>query len=201
MSSSGAIVGQIAAGSGISFANNPIIKLGIKAPPGTKIAINEESNIFVVGRNGTLTINKPNYKITYLKFIREPLCKFDEEATKDALQEGLAQMDQALTNLLTNTKATLAFITEQDNYVGSWENATSFTVTLNENANNFAVISSNLGYYDDKYYTFLQDFIKGYEEFIRGKNGVYTIQTRDDENKSIQYKELQNVIIDYETQN
>ena len=90
---------------GMEF-KDPVIKLGIKAPPGTRVAIN--GNIFIINNSGTLTINKPNYEIKTLKFFKDYKVELDKEATNNKIKNGLKLMDNALTTLLNESKATIS---------------------------------------------------------------------------------------------
>lgn len=68
-------------------------KLGIQAPPGTKIVLNKDKNI-IVGRTGVYELDE-EINITDLYFIRPKKYVLDEVATEKNLTEGIAKLTAA----------------------------------------------------------------------------------------------------------
>ena len=74
--------------------NKSLSKIGIQAPPGTKIQFDESENkIIMVGATGIYELD--NILINYLSFIKPNKFEKDESATNTALEEGQQEIQEA----------------------------------------------------------------------------------------------------------
>ena len=153
-------------------------KVGIKAPVGTRVKIND--NIFVIGPSGTLHINKEGYIIKSLSFIKDYIVIKDVDAIDASIKNGMENIDKALSNFINQGQITI--IKNENDIV---ETETTYAIS---NINQQQELS---GIYAE----FLKNFIEGYNEFSQGVSGVYKVQT---ENGNPQKQELYNILIDYE---
>lgn len=173
---------------GYDFSNDPIIKLSIKAPPGTRTEIN--GNIFIVGVGGTLTINKPGYEIKTLRFIKDYEISQDVEASTYSLQNGLKKMDKAISALLTATTATVVVNSSEINVINE------IIVQRSDNIKEIITSDAKKDYYNIAFAQFLDEYIEGYKMFRQGTVGIYKPAT--DNNGQLLEKEIYNVLIDIE---
>lgn len=175
---------------------NNIKKLSIKAPQGTQFKIN--NNIFTIGTSGTFMLNKEDYKITQFNFIRPINTTKNEEESNNSILEGLQLMDEALTNLLNQTKATIVKNTEE-----TAENI-NLGITINPGINiekiqlpdqipePWKTIITNPNQSSSFFSSFLDSYINGFALFRKGIKGIYQI---DPENPG----DINNILIDIET--
>jgi hypothetical protein len=80
-------------------------KVGIKAPVGTRVKIND--NIFVIGPSGTLHINKEGYIIKSLSFIKDYIVIKDNNATEASIENGMTKIDEAVSNFINQGQITI----------------------------------------------------------------------------------------------
>ena len=168
-----------------NFLDKPVIKLGIKAPPGTMFIINDYSK-FTVGPSGVFSINKPGYIITSLKFIKPIRAKRNDEETKEQINDAIEEMDVALTNFLTNSQATISLLEENG------VNRVQINTEENEGIDTDSIetiIMNHLVKYG-VYAQFMREFSEGYKKYGSAIKGVYTTEEGD----------LRNIVIDIEEQ-
>lgn len=144
------------------------IKLGVQAPPGTKMIINETKSI-MVGRTGIYELDE-GIQITSLRFIKPRKYIKDEGASQDAKTEGAKEMkaaeevrSKALEILNSSLDKT------EDAYWESYKAIQTNYITAYEEA---------LGKYNS------------------GVNGIYVLPNPDNINAEENYEDLYNVIID-----
>ena len=165
---------------GVNIYNNIIpddkaaIKLGIKAPPGTQVEIND--SIFMVGASGTFTVNKPGYEIKTLRFIKPVIITKNEGQSEEKMKEAIDKMGVAVSNLLTNSKATIAIV---DGAQGESKAEFDETYTILNPSINYAIYS-----------TFLKEFTDAYYKYGEGYRGIYNVDNISGD--------LQNILIDLE---
>lgn len=170
--------------------NLTVFKLGIKAPPGTAFVINGTGK-FIVGPSGVFSINKPGYKITSLQFLRPISLEKDTDKTEEYLENGIKAMDQAVTNFLNNSKATI--LAAEGTNINDTKTITVIHPKTNEEIEGDLVsieeIITNSELYYGIYSDFIKNFTQGYQEYSLGVKGIY---------KQAEEKDLQNIIIDIE---
>lgn len=183
---------------GFDFTKNPIVKLGIKAPPGTRFLIN--GNVFTINPSGMLNINKPGYEITSLKLLLEKKLEIDEEAQKKLREKGICNMDEALSTLLNSNLPLINLSVETD---ASAVNVTpKITITTNQEDLGLKTINGNLTIVSPSNIAigtisnFIRDFTQGYNEFIQSVEGIYKVAL--DTNNNPITEEVSNVIVDFE---
>ncbi len=89
-------------------ANHFFSKVGIQAPPGTKIIMNKTGNkIIMIGRTGVYELDE-NINIDYMSFVQPIKYKLDQEATDNAMADG----EEALRAAETYRKNALAALDE-----------------------------------------------------------------------------------------
>jgi hypothetical protein len=168
--------------------------MSIKAPQGTQIKINDSSN-FMVGIGETLTFNQEGYEITKLEILENYVVIYNEDATRNRLNNGLKVMDEALTNLLFASKAGVSVTsapTETPNIVDN------ITVQTSINGDEIdAVITNSHRELAAIQATFIEQYLKGYYEYCDGLKGVFIVKTN--ENGEPIKQQAKNILIDVET--
>lgn len=172
-----------------------IIKLGIKAPPGTSFIVNGHS-VFTVGPSGVFSINKPGYEITDLKFLRPMAVEKDTDATEELLSAGMKKMDKAISDFLNSEEVSLAITKNEGENMNERVNVE--VTSASKNGDIYVITDPSLyyGYYSD----FLKNFTSGFQDYSLGVKGVYRQKTTKNENNETVVVELdlQNIIIDVE---
>lgn len=157
-------------------------KIGIKAPPGTQVYINEIP--FVINKSGVLTVNKEGYIISSLYF-KQPVIytKLEDESNKDII-EGMQNIEIALSDLMNNLKYDIDVVkvSGADNMIQK--------INLENNEvwqDNYVMVNQ-----PHLYFSVLKDFYnkfsEGYITYRKGLIGTYTEEESD----------LKNIIIDVE---
>lgn len=151
------------------FGATAFTKLGIQAPPGTKVVLNGNKTI-MIGRTGVYELDE-DIKITALQFLRPYKYVINAGLTDKALQDGMAQLEAAKTFLHTsiaNLDATHPvknqdywnkYVEIQDEYIEK------YTVALNL--------------------------------YTQGVNGIYQLPNPGNVNDEANYAEVYDVIIDF----
>lgn len=165
--------------------NNPISKLGIQAPSGTKVHLNSGSTngdeqIIMIGRTGMYELDE-NINITDIYFERPRNYILDEDATGKQLSLGKDGMKTAEET--------------RENRIN----------TLNGGTNPYVpgqtVIKDSKEYWNC-YIKINDDFQKAYDtakgQYNIGVTGIYKLPNQDNTDAEENYKELYNIIIDFE---
>ena len=168
----------------INAIKGPISKLGIQAPSGTKVHLNSGSQsdeqIIMIGRTGMYELDE-NISITDIYFERPRNYILDKEATTTQLSLGKKNMQAAekeredKINLLNSGKDPY---NEGQTIVKDSEEYWACYITINDNF--------------QKAY----DTAKG--QYNIGVAGIYKLPNKDNPNAEENYKELYNIIIDFE---
>lgn len=168
----------------INAIKGPISKLGIQAPSGTKVHLNSGSQsdeqIIMIGRTGMYELDE-NISITDIYFERPRNYILDKEATTTQLSLGKKNMQAAekeredKINLLNSGKDPY---NEGQTIVKDSEEYWACYITINDNF--------------QKAY----DTAKG--QYNIGVTGIYKLPNKDNPNAEENYKELYNIIIDFE---
>lgn len=154
-----------------------IKKLGIQAPSGTKVHLNSGSKsdeqIIMIGRTGMYELDE-NISITDIYFERPRNYILDEEATAAQLLLGKKNMQAAEKERENDIKI------------------------LNEDQ---TIIKDSKEYWD-RYIQINDKFQKAYDtakgQYNIGVTGIYKLPNKDNPNAEENYKELYNIIIDFE---
>lgn len=161
----------------INAIKNPISKLGIQAPSGTKVHLNSggqnDEQIIMIGRTGMYELDE-NISITDIYFERPRNYILDEEATTAQLLLGKKNMQAAEKERENDIKL------------------------LNEDQ---TIIKDSEEYWN-RYIQINDKFQKAYDtakgQYNIGVTGIYKLPNKDNPNAEENYKELYNIIIDFE---
>lgn len=161
----------------INAIKNPISKLGIQAPSGTKVYLNSggqnDEQIIMIGRTGMYELDE-NISITDIYFERPRNYILDEEATTVQLLLGKKNMQAAEKERENDIKL------------------------LNEDQ---TIIKDSEEYWN-RYIQINDKFQKAYDtakgQYNIGVTGIYKLPNKDNPNAEENYKELYNIIIDFE---
>lgn len=152
-------------------------KIGIQAPPGTKVVMNTNKTV-MVGRTGIYELDD-DIAITNLYFVRPRRYIKDEVASAAAISAGTTGMlraDQERTTALNQ---------------------------LNRDFPNIPTEESDPNYkvYWDRYNIIQSNYIEAYQEalgqFNTGVNGIYVLPNPNNPNADENYQDLYNVILDF----
>lgn len=168
----------------INAIKNPISKLGIQAPSGTKVHLNSggqnDEQIIMIGRTGMYELDE-NISITDIYFERPRNYILDEEATTAQLLSGKKNMQAAEE--------------ERENKIR----------LLNEGKDPYhegqTIVKDSKEYWAC-YIHINDDFQLAYDtakgQYNIGVTGIYKLPNKDNPNAEENYKELYNIIIDFE---
>ena len=157
-------------------------RLGIQAPPGTKVVINRTHNI-IIGRTGLYELEAD---ITHLYFVRTIKYIKDEDAIKLAKYKGSKMMleaEQASINNMRNLPSDYIFPTSEN----AWSDRDERYWDQYINYENLYINGSNRNGYE-----------AGLAQYQKGKNGIYKLPNPDDESADENFVVLRNVVIDYQ---
>lgn len=153
-------------------------KVGVQAPAGTKIVMNESKTI-MVGRTGIYELDD-DIAITNMYFIRPRKYEKDEEASQQAIKQGTAGMQAAdkkrsedLERFYKENPDMPDQDTDPEEYKAYW----------------------------DAYNNIQTAYIEAYQTALslynQGVNGIYVLPNPDNVNAPENYQDLYNVIIDF----
>ena len=159
-----------------AYGATEITKVGIQAPPGTRVVMNESRTI-MIGRTGVYELDD-NITITSLYFVRPRKYVKDEYATQQALAQGTTGMTAADS---ARAQALEQFYTQ-------------YPTPPEEGAENYQE-------YWDAYNAIQTTYITAYEEALnlynQGVNGVYVLPNPSNPDAPENFQDLYNVIIDF----
>lgn len=153
-------------------------KVGIQASPGTQIVMNNAKTI-MVGRTGIYELDD-DIAITAMYFVRPRKYEKDEEASAEAIEQGVARMqaaedarERALEQFYVDNPVIPDRETDPEGYQAYW----------------------------DAYNNIQMTYIASYQEALNlynsGINGIYVLPNPGDVNAPENYQDLYNVIIDF----
>lgn len=152
-------------------------KLGIQAPPGTRVVMNNNKTI-MVGRTGIYELDE-DIVITSIYFVRPWQYIKDEAASSAAKEAGINGMLQANATRQASLDAL---------------NARFPNIPTDEDAEGYAE-------YWEAYNEIQSIYINAYKEalgqFNTGSNGIYVLPDPNNPNSEVNYKDLYNIIIDF----
>ena len=165
-----------------AIGKNPILKLGIQAPSGTKVHLNSgntdgDEQIIMIGRTGMYELDE-NISITDIYFERPRNYILDEDATEKQLSLGKQGMRAAEEERETNINKLKNGETPYENIIKDSKEYWNAYIDIN-----------------DKFQA-AYDTAKG--QYNIGVTGIYKLPNKDDLNAEENYKELYNIIIDFE---
>lgn len=153
-------------------------KVGVQAPAGTKIVMNESKSI-MIGRTGIYELDE-DIAITNMYFIRPRKYKKDEQASQQAIQQGTADMQKAD----TKRTADLEEFHRQNPTIPDQETDPEAYQAYWEAYNNIQT-----------------EYIEAYQIALniynKGINGIYVLPNPENINAPENYQDLYNVIIDF----
>ncbi len=153
------------------FNASAFLKLGIQAPPGTKVKLNA-NKIIMIGRTGTYELDE-DIKITGLQFERPKKYIVDVGATEQSLNQGIQGFEQAEQNRQTALDALDA------EYLGKPKDNAYWAEYVR---------------IQDEYQELYND---AQSKYIAGVNGIYVLPNTSDPNADENFQELYNVIVDF----
>lgn len=153
-------------------------KVGVQAPAGTKIVMNESKSI-MIGRTGIYELDE-DIAITNMYFIRPRKYKKDEQASQQAIQQGTADMQKAD----VKRTADLEEFHRQNPTIPDQETDPEAYQAYWEAYNNIQT-----------------EYIEAYQIALniynKGINGIYVLPNPENINAPENYQDLYNVIIDF----
>lgn len=155
------------------------IKVGIQAPPGTKVVMNEVKTI-MIGRTGMYELDD-DIAIRHMYFIRPYKYVYDADTSQALIEQGIKDMNKADADRSTAMQAL------RNEYPGGIPSQSTDPTGFKN--------------YWTKYNQIQSDYIVAYEagldEYTRGINGVYTLPNPSDPDDENNYQDLLNVIVDF----
>lgn len=153
-------------------------KVGVQAPAGTKIVMNESKTI-MVGRTGIYELDD-DIAITNMYFIRPRKYEKDEEASQQAIEQGTAGMQAAdkkrsedLERFYKENPDMPDQDTDPEGYRAYWDS------------------------YNNIQTTYIEAYQTALSLYNQGVNGIYVLPNPDNIDAPENYQDLYNVIIDF----
>lgn len=153
------------------FNASAFLKLGIQAPPGTKVTLNSNKTI-MIGRTGVYELDE-DIKVTGLQFERPKRYIVDTAATEQSLSEGIDGFEKAEQDR-QNALAQLDL-----DYAGKDKDAAYW------------------GEYTRIQDAYEELYIDAQAKYVAGVNGIYVLPNKNNPNADENYEELYNVIVDF----
>lgn len=153
-------------------------KVGVQAPAGTKIVMNESKTI-MVGRTGIYELDD-DIAITNMYFIRPRKYEKDEEASQQAIEQGTEGMQAAdkkraddLEQFYKENPVMPDPDTDPEGYRAYWDS------------------------YNNIQTTYIEAYQTALSLYNQGVNGIYVLHNPDNIDAPENYQDLYNVIIDF----
>lgn len=153
-------------------------KVGVQAPAGTKIVMNESKTI-MVGRTGIYELDD-DIAITNMYFIRPRKYEKDEEASQQVIEQGTAGMQAAdkkrsedLEQFYKENPVMPDPDTDPEGYRAYWDS------------------------YNNIQTTYIEAYQTALSLYNQGVNGIYVLPNPDNIDAPENYQDLYNVIIDF----
>lgn len=153
-------------------------KVGVQAPAGTKIVMNESKTI-MVGRTGIYELDD-DIAITNMYFIRPRKYEKDEEASQQAIEQGTEGMQAAdkkraddLEQFYKENPVIPDPDTDPEGYRAYWDS------------------------YNNIQTTYIEAYQTALSLYNQGVNGIYVLSNPDNIDAPENYQDLYNVIIDF----
>lgn len=146
-------------------------KLGIQAPPGTKVRLNL-NKLIMIGRTGVYELDE-DIEITGLQFERPKKYIVDTIATQDSLWQGIDGFETA----------------ERDR-----------KIALSDLDNKYKNKDKDSDYwkrYTEIQDAYAERYAEAQAKYVAGVNGIYILPNPDKEDADENYEELYNVIVDF----
>lgn len=146
-------------------------QLGVQAPQGTKMIINNTKTI-MVGRTGVYELND-EIDITSLKFIRPYKYILDELSTEQYLSDGISGFTSAEENRQTSLDS------------------------LNKEYENKPKDENYWVQYTNIQTAYIEEYNLALSNYLKGVNGVYALPNPDNPESEENFEEVYNIIIDF----
>lgn len=153
------------------FNATAFLKLGIQAPPGTKVILNSNKTI-MIGRTGVYELDE-DIKITGLQFERPKKYVIDTVATEQSLNEGISGFEKAENDRRTALNQLNADYADKDKDAAYWAEYTRIQDAYNEL------------------------YLESQAKYVAGVNGIYVLPNKNNPTADENYEELYNVIVDF----
>lgn len=152
-------------------------KIGIQAPPGTRLVLNDSKTI-MVGRTGIYELDD-DIAIISMYFVRPRKYELDNVASEQARQAGMQGINAA------NTKRQSALNTLSSQY------------PVAPTDKNNSAYDIYWGSYQDIQTTYMSEYKAALNKFNTGNNGIYKLPNEKNINAPENFEELQNVTVDF----
>lgn len=153
-------------------------KVGIQAPAGTKIVMNDSKTI-MVGRTGIYELDE-DIAITSMYFVRPRKYEKDETQSAQAIESGVAAMqaaeearESALNQFYIDNPVMPDRETDPTGYQAYWDA------------------------YNNIQMTYIAAYQEGLSLYNQGVNGIYVLPNPDNVDAPENYQELYNIIVDF----
>lgn len=164
--------------------NTRFTKLGVQAPPGTKVVLNNTKTI-MVGKTGIYELDD-NIYIDNMYFVRPMRYIKDEEASSKAKEDGIAKM------LAADEKRKAAMKKLNTDFP---------TIPGDEFLEDGETPNPAYEEYWSRYNDIQSEYIVEYQEglnlFNTGSNGIYVLPNPNSPDSPENYEDLYNVIVDF----
>lgn len=161
----------------VQYGANRFNKIGVQAPPGTKVIMNEDKTI-IVGRTGIYELDD-DIAITKMRFNKPRRYIKDEQASLNSIKAGTEGM------LAADAAREAAIKQLSIDYPN---------IPVDENDPNYLL-------YWDRYNTIQATYIEAYEEALglynTGINGIYILPNPNNVDAPENYQDLYNIIVDF----
>lgn len=154
-------------------------KLGIQAPPGTKVVMNSTKTI-MIGRTGMYELDN-DINITNMYFIRPNKYVYDEQSSKTFIEQGTEAMQ------LADENRTAAMTSLNNSYPDG----------IPDQDTNPDGYTAYWTAYNDIQSSYITAYQAGLDLYNKGVNGVYVLPNPNDVTAEENYQDLLNVIVDF----
>lgn len=154
-------------------------KIGIQAPPGTKVVMNETKTI-MIGRTGMYELDN-NINIIDMYFIRPKKYIYDEITSSMLIEQGTAEMQQA----------------DRDRTAAMTELNMSYPDGIPNQEDDPEGYKAYWAAYNNIQLVYITSYQAGLDKYNKGINGVYILPNPNDITAEENYQDLLNVIVDF----
>ena len=152
-------------------------KIGIQAPPGTRLVLNDSKTI-MVGRTGIYELDD-DIAVISLYFVRPRKYELDTVASEQARQAGM----QGINTANTKRQTSLNSLAAQYPKVPTEKSDSAYDLYW--------------GRYQDIQSTYMTDYKTALNKFNTGNNGIYKLPNEKNIDAPENFEELQNVTVDF----
>ena len=161
-----------------AYGANQFTKLGIQAPPGTRVVLNDNKTI-MIGRTGMYELDQ-DIVIDSLYFVRPRQYIKDEAASEAAKQQGIEGM------LRANEERQVALDALNARYPNG--------IPTDEDAEGYEEYWKT---YNEIQSIYINDYKEALSQFNTGSNGIYVLPDPLNPDSEVNFKDLFNIIVDF----